>query len=222
MSSNGNPVNSFLAQRLSMVEEQLRGRGIRDSRVLDAMSKVPRHVFVSQERWTDAYSDHPVPIGEQQTTSQPYIIAAMLQAAEIAPRDRVLEIGAGSGYQTALLAELSSQVFAVERHPNLVENARCVLERLGYKNASLFAADGSVGLPEHAPYDVIIVAAAAPRVPPALLEQLATGGRLILPVGDSQSQVLQLARKIEGGAITLCLLEGCRFVPLIGQQGFAA
>lgn len=222
MSSNGNPVNSFLAQRLSMVEEQLRGRGIRDSRVLDAMSKVPRHMFVSQERWTDAYSDHPVPIGEQQTTSQPYIIAAMLQAAEIAPQDRVLEIGAGSGYQTALLAELSSQVFAVERHPNLVENARCVLERLGYKNASLVAADGSVGLPEHAPYDVIIVAAAAPRVPPALLEQLATGGRLILPVGDWQSQVLHLARKIEGGAITLSLLEGCRFVPLIGQQGFAA
>lgn len=222
MSSNGNPVNSFLAQRLSMVEEQLLGRGIRDSRVLDAMSKVPRHMFVSQERWTDAYSDHPVPIGEQQTTSQPYIIAAMLQAAEIAPQDRVLEIGAGSGYQTALLAELSSQVFAVERHQNLVENARCVLERLGYKNASLVAADGSVGLPEHAPYDVIIVAAAAPRVPPALLEQLATGGRLILPVGDWQSQVLHLAHKIEGGAITLSLLEGCRFVPLIGQQGFAA
>lgn len=222
MSTDGNPANAFSAQRLAMVENQLRCRDIHDPRVLEAMSKVPRHLFVSQERWADAYADHPVPIGEQQTTSQPYIIAAMLQAAEITPRDRVLEIGAGSGYQTALLAELAAQVFAVERHPQLAESARRILNQLGYTNATVITADGSLGLPEHAPYDVIIVAAAAPRVPPALIEQLAPGGRLVLPVGDSQTQVLQLARKHASGAITISLLESCRFVPLIGQQGFAA
>ena len=222
MSSNGNSVEPFSAQRLAMVQDQLRVRGIRDPRVLEAMSKVPRHLFVSRDRWTEAYADHPVPIGEQQTTSQPYIIAAMLQAAEISKSDRVLEIGAGSGYQTALLAELSAEVFAVERHPQLAESARSVLERLGYRNAMVIAADGSLGLPAHSPYDVIIVAAAAPRVPPALIEQLAPGGRLLVPVGDSQTQVLQLARKHDTGAVTLTFLEGCRFLPLIGQQGFAA
>jgi protein-L-isoaspartate(D-aspartate) O-methyltransferase len=222
MSTDGNSANPFSAQRLTMVEEQLRCRGIHDVRVLEAMSKVPRHLFVSQDRWADAYADHPVPIGEQQTTSQPYIIAAMLQAAEITPQDRVLEIGAGSGYQTALLAELASQVYAVERYPQLAESARRILNQLGYANATVITADGSLGLPEHAPYDVIIVAAAAPRVPPALVEQLAPGGRLVVPVGDSQTQVLHLARKHPNGAVTLSLLEGCRFVPLIGQQGFAA
>src|SRR5262244_3159866 len=146
MSSNGNSSSSFQAQRLAMVEDQLRGRGINDQRVLDAMSKVPRHLFVSPERWADAYSDHPVPIGEHQTTSQPYIIAAMLQAAEIKPQDRVLEIGAGSGYQTALLAELAREVFAVERYPALSANVTHILERLGYKNATIVTGDGSLGL----------------------------------------------------------------------------
>jgi protein-L-isoaspartate(D-aspartate) O-methyltransferase len=205
-----------------MVEVQLRRRGIRDERVLGAMSKVPRHEFVPGQHWPDAYADHPVPIGEQQTTSQPYIIAAMLQAAEIKPDDRVLEIGAGSGYQTALLAELAGKVFAVERYPTLSANAQAVLERLGYSNATVITGDGSLGQPENAPYDVIIVAAAAPRVPPALLEQLAIGGRLVIPVGDSQQQVLQLARKHPDGSVTVSTLEGCRFVPLIGRQGFAA
>ena len=222
MNTDGNSANSFSAERQDMVENQLCRRGIDDPRVLEAMSKVPRHLFVSQDRWTDAYSDHPVPIGEQQTTSQPYIIAAMLQAAEITAQDRVLEIGAGSGYQTALLAELAAQVFAVERHPQLAESARRILNQLEYTNATVITADGSLGLPEYAPYDVIIVAAAAPRVPPALIEQLAPGGRLVVPVGDSQTQVLHLARKHPSGAVTLSLLEGCRFVPLIGQQGFAA
>jgi protein-L-isoaspartate(D-aspartate) O-methyltransferase len=222
MSTDGNSANPFTAQRLAMVENQLRGRDIRDPRVLEAMSRVPRHLFVSQDRWADAYADHPVLIGEQQTTSQPYIIAAMLQAAEIRPRDRVLEIGGGSGYQTALLAELAAQVFAVERYPQLAESARRVLNRLGYTNATVITADGSLGLPGHAPHDVIIVAAAAPRIPPALVEQLAPGGRLVLPVGDSQTQVLQLVRKHANDALTVSLLEGCRFVPLIGQQGFAA
>ncbi|HLW51473.1 MAG TPA: protein-L-isoaspartate(D-aspartate) O-methyltransferase [Candidatus Angelobacter sp.] len=222
MSTNGNPDTSFSAQRVAMVESQLRNRGILDPRVLQAMSKVPRHLFVAPERWPEAYADHPVPIGEHQTTSQPYIIAAMLQAAEIKPQDRVLEIGAGSGYQTALLSELAAQVFAIERYPQLVEGARHVLEQLGYRSATVVAADGSLGLSEHAPYDAIVVAAAAPRVPPALVEQLAPGGRLVVPVGDAQGQVLHLARKQDGGAITFSLLEGCRFVPLIGQQGFAA
>ena len=219
---NGNSNPPFAAERLAMVETQLRRRDIRDERVLEAMTKVPRHEFVAQQNWPEAYADHPVPIGEQQTTSQPYIIAAMLQAAEIKPQDRVLEIGAGSGYQTALLAELAVQVFAVERHPTLSANARCRLDRLGYKNVTLITADGSAGLPEYAPFDAIIVAAAAPRVPPTLMDQLAPGGRMIIPVGDAEQQVLKLAHKDAAGAVTIRTLEGCRFVPLIGREGFAA
>ena len=205
-----------------MVERQLRPRGIHDERVLTAMYKVPRHEFVDRESWKDAYADHPVTIGEQQTTSQPYMIAAMIQAAQIKPEDRVLEIGAGSGYQTALLAELASQVFAVERYDSLADTAGKALERLGYRNVKVVAGDGSLGLPEAAPFDAIIVSAAAPRVPPALIEQLALGGRLVIPVGDSQEQVVQLVQRDLNGHITLRTLEGCRFVPLIGQQGFAA
>jgi protein-L-isoaspartate(D-aspartate) O-methyltransferase len=208
--------------RLSMVETQLRRRGITDQHVLEAMSKVPRHEFLNRQYWPDAYADHPVPIGEQQTTSQPYIIAVMLQAAEIKPQDRVLEIGAGSGYQTALLCELVREVFAVERYPALSTEVTQALERLGYRNATIVTGDGSLGLAEHAPYDAIIVAAAAPRVPPALLEQLALGGRLVVPVGDAQQQVLQLARKDPAGNLSVRSLESCRFVPLVGQQGFAA
>ncbi|HMF90669.1 MAG TPA: protein-L-isoaspartate(D-aspartate) O-methyltransferase [Candidatus Angelobacter sp.] len=218
----GNSHDPLTAARLSMVETQLRRRGIRDQRVLDAMTKVPRHEFVGRQHWADAYADHPVPIGEQQTTSQPYIIAVMLQAAEIKPQDRVLEIGAGSGYQTALLCELAREVFAVERYPALSANVTHILERLGYKNATIVTGDGSLGLRERAPYDAIIVAAAAPRVPPALLEQLAPGGRLVVPVGDAQQQVLQLARKDASGNVGVTSLESCRFVPLVGQQGFAA
>jgi protein-L-isoaspartate(D-aspartate) O-methyltransferase len=217
---NANPVPPFDAERLAMVEDQLRRRGIHDRRVLEAMSRVPRHEFVRRQNWAEAYADHPVAIGEQQTTSQPYMIAAMLQAAEIAPQDRVLEIGAGSGYQTALLAELAGTVYAVERYPVLSAGARSALDRLGYTNATVITGDGSLGLPEDAPFDVIIVAAAAPRVPPALVDQLARGGRLVVPVGDSQQQVLRLARKEANGTVTVRSLEGCRFVPLIGEQGF--
>jgi protein-L-isoaspartate(D-aspartate) O-methyltransferase len=219
---NGDAQEPFARARAAMVETQLRRRGINDERVLEAMNKVPRHEFVSPQHWPDAYADHPVPIGEQQTTSQPYMIAAMLQAAEIAPRNdvRVLEIGAGSGYQTALLAELATQVYAMERHPALATGARKTLERLGYKNATVIDGDGSLGLPEHAPYDAIIVAAAAPRVPAALIEQLSPGGRLVIPVGDSQQQALQVGYKHPDGTFTLRALEGCRFVPLIGKQGF--
>lgn len=209
----------FAAERLSMVEQQLRRRGIHDERVLQAMKTVPRHEFVSSGMATEAYADHPVPIGEQQTTSQPYIIAAMLQAVQIKPVDRVLEIGAGSGYQTALLAELAGQVFAMDRYPSLVEEARQVLERLGYYNIALATGDGSLGLPEAAPYDVIIVSAAAPRVPQPLMDQLAEGGRMVIPVGDAEQQVLKLIRKYND-EIRETTLEGCRFVPLIGQEAF--
>jgi protein-L-isoaspartate(D-aspartate) O-methyltransferase len=218
--TNGDAHEPFAAARATMVETQLRRRGIRDARVLEAMNKVPRHEFVSPQHGPDAYADHPVPIGEQQTTSQPYMIAAMLQAAEIAPQNRVLEIGAGSGYQTALLAELASQVYAVERHLALAAGARETLERLGYKNSTVIDGDGSLGLPEHAPYDAIIVAAAAPRVPAALIEQLAPGGRLVIPVGDAHEQALQVGYKSPDGTLTMRALEGCRFVPLIGKQGF--
>jgi protein-L-isoaspartate(D-aspartate) O-methyltransferase len=150
------------------------------------------------------------------------MIAAMIQAAEIKPEDRVLEIGAGSGYQTALLAELASQVFAVERYASLAETAQKTLERLGYRNAKIVTGDGSLGLLEAAPFDAIIVSAAAPRVPPALVEQLAVDGRLIVPVGESEQQVVQLLQKNVDGTTSVRTLEGCRFVPLIGEQGFVA
>lgn len=219
MNGNGNPEAAWTAQRQSMIEHQLRERGISDTRVLEAMVKVPRHAFVGEQDQADAYADRPIGIGEQQTTSQPYIIAAMLQAAEIRPEDRVLEVGAGSGYQTALLAELAREVFAVERYASLADSARQILERMGYQSITVIAGDGSLGLPRHAPFDVIIVAAAAPHIPPALMDQLAMGGRLVIPVGDPQQQVLQLARRDADG-ISVTALEGCRFVPLIGQQGF--
>ncbi|SRR6266481_3526418 len=219
MNGNGNPESALAAQRQAMIEHQLRERGINDTRVLEAMAKVPRHAFVSAHDQADAYADRPIGIGEQQTTSQPYIIAAMLQAAEISPEDRVLEVGAGSGYQTALLAELAREVFAVERYASLADSARQILERLGYQNVTVVAGDGSLGLPQHAPFDAIVVSAAAPHIPPALMDQLAMGGRLVIPVGDPQQQILQLARRDADG-IKITALEGCRFVPLIGQQGF--
>jgi protein-L-isoaspartate(D-aspartate) O-methyltransferase len=213
---------SFSKERVAMVEDQLRRRGIHDERLLDAMRRVPRHEFVSREHWRQAYEDHPVVIAEQQTTSQPYIIAAMIQAAGVQPRDHVLEIGAGSGYQTALLAELAAQIIAVERYASLAGTAQATLQRMGYYNVVVVSGDGTLGWAPASPYDAIIVSAAAPRVPPALLEQLAFRGRLVIPVGDAHEQVLQLFTKQPDGAISMKNLEGCRFVPLIGRHGFAA
>ncbi len=204
-----------------MVEHQLRERGIHDERVLAAMNRVPRHEFVLPKDWPEAYADRPIAIAEHQTTSQPYMIAAMLQAAEIRPEDRVLEIGSGSGYQTALLAELAREIFAIERYPTLVEQARQALDRLGYQNITLVAGDGTLGFPQATPFNAIIVSAAAPQPPPALIQQLAVGGRLVVPVGDTSQQILEVVEKQPDG-ITVRSLEGCRFVPLIGQQGFAA
>ena len=205
-----------------MVAQQLRQRGISDERLLAAMAKVPRHEFVSPQNWPEAYADHPIPIAEQQTTSQPYMIAAMVQAAGVKPEDRVLEIGAGSGYQTAILCELAAHVIAVERFESLTREAAAVLANLGYKNVEVKTGDGSLGWPAGAPYNAIIVSAASPFIPPALVDQLAPYGRLVVPVGSAHEQVLQLIVKAEDASTSSRTLEGCRFVPLIGQQGFAA
>jgi len=213
------PVDSFLAQRRSMVESQLRARGIQDERVLTAMLHVPRHEFVSAEFRDQVYEDHPIPIGEGQTLSQPYIVAIMLEALVLDPSDVVLEIGTGSGYQSALLAELTRHVYSVERHASLARTAQSTLARLGYTNVEVLLADGSHGLPERAPFDAIVVSAAAPQIPPPLFEQLRDRGRMVIPVGPAHAQELQLVRKLAGKAVVTDL-EGCRFVPLIGSEGY--
>lgn len=209
----------FAGQRRTMVAVQLRARGIRDERVLAAMARVPRHEFVAQEYYEQAYEDHPVPIGEGQTLSQPFIVALMLEALSLAGPETVLEVGTGSGYQAALLAELVRMVYTVERHESLARSAEDVLGRLGYSNIRVLVRDGSQGLPEHAPFDAIVVSAAAPRIPQALFEQLREGGRMIVPVGPAQAQELLLVGKQEGRSM-ISNLEGCRFVPLIGEHGY--
>jgi len=202
-----------------MVEGQLRARGIRDQRVLEAMAGVPRHEFVPREHRDEAYEDHPLPIGEGQTISQPFVVAAMLEALALRPEDVALEVGTGSGYQTAVLAELVATVYSIERIASLAERARTRLARLGYNNATVVQGDGSLGLPEAAPFDAIVVAAAAPQVPASLIGQLRDGGRLVIPVGSGFVQELQLVRKIAGNSTTM-YLDGVRFVPLIGREGF--
>lgn len=209
----------FTAQRLEMIEKQLRRRGISDAAVLAAMKAVPRHEFVPQELRSRAYEDVPLPIGGGQTISQPYIVAAMTAALRLQPSDRVLEIGTGCGYQAAVLSRLVKEVFTIERRPELASAASAKLARLGYANAHVHCGDGTLGLPELAPFDAILVAAAAPAVPKPLLAQLAEGGRMILPVGDAEHQELQLIEK-RGDAFPTKLLEGCRFVPLVGYHGW--
>jgi protein-L-isoaspartate(D-aspartate) O-methyltransferase len=202
--------------RQFMVESQLRARGISDARVLDAMLRVPRQEFVSEAYRGQAYDDHPLPIGDGQTISQPYIVARMLESLELAPTDKVLEVGTGSGYVTALLAELSAQVFSIERHPALAENARQLLAALGYTNVRVFTGDGTLGLPAIAPFDAIMVSAAAADMPLDLIAQLREGGRMIIPVGTDDSQQLQFIRII-GGRPVISLHELVRFVPLISN-----
>ena len=202
-----------------MVESQLRARGIHDERVLAAMFQVPRHEFVSPEYRDQVYEDHPIPIGEGQTLSQPYIVAIMLQALALDPTDAVLEVGTGTGYQTALLSQLTRQVYSVERHASLARAAQATLARLGYANLEVLVGDGSHGLPERAPFDAIVVSAAAPQIPPSLFEQLREGGRMVIPVGPQHAQELQLVRKLAGQPLVTDL-EGCRFVPLIGIEGY--
>jgi protein-L-isoaspartate(D-aspartate) O-methyltransferase len=207
----------FLARM--MISTQLRPRGICDERVLEAMRLVPRHEFVPAELIGAAYEDRPLPLGQRETISQPYIVAAMTQAASIGPSDKALEIGAGSGYQAAILAHLGAMVYAVEINPGLAEEARERLDRLGYSNVEVLAGDGSEGLAAYAPYDVILVSAATPGLSPVLLGQVAEGGRLVAPVGDLHSQELLLLRK-DGGKIATCHLDACHFVPLIGKGGW--
>jgi protein-L-isoaspartate(D-aspartate) O-methyltransferase len=208
----------FLVERQNMVETQLRARGIRDERLLRAMATVPRHEFVEPRYRDQAYEDHPLPIGAGQTVSQPYIVALMLEILQLEPSSKVLEIGTGSGYLTALLARLSAHVYSVERHPQLAREAEDTLSRLGFSNITVLVGDGSKGLPEHAPFDAIVVSAAASQIPAPLLDQLREGGRMIIPVGPSEAQELQLIQKREGKPL-ITVLEGCRFVPLIEGQG---
>jgi protein-L-isoaspartate(D-aspartate) O-methyltransferase len=199
-----------------MVEQQLRARGIVDERVLAAMARVARHEFAPHTIRDQAYEDHPLPIGQGQTISQPYIVALMLEALALNPEDRVLEVGTGSGYVTALLAELVSDVVSIERHGALAEEARAVLARLGYTNVRVITGDGSQGFPAAAPYNAILVSAAAQEVPHALLAQLAEGGRLIIPVGSAESQQLQLIQMLNGQP-HIQWRELCRFVPLVTE-----
>src|SRR5947199_6976712 len=209
----------YAPQRAEMVEKQLRRRGIEDSCLLGAMLKHPRHEFVPEEFRARAYEDVPLPIGSGQTISQPYIVAAMTAALRLLPTDRALEIGAGCGYQAAVLSLLAKEVFTIERRHELASAASEKLSSLGYHNVHVHCGDGTLGLPEFAPFNAILVAAAAPAVPQPLLGQLAEGGRMILPIGDAEHQELRLIEK-QGTAFLTSTMEGCRFVPLVGYYGW--
>jgi protein-L-isoaspartate(D-aspartate) O-methyltransferase len=205
--------------RLKMVEEQIVSRGIKDPRVIAAMKKVPRHLFVEEALQSQAYSDHPLPIGEKQTISQPYMVALMTEALQLKEKEKVLEIGAGSGYQTAILAELAEKVFSIERIRSLAIKARQLLYELGYFNVEIKIFDGTHGWMEEAPFDAIIVTAGAPDIPQPLLDQLAIDGRLVIPVGDAYAQDLMRVTHTKEG-IKKEDLGGCRFVKLIGKYGW--
>ncbi|NVM24060.1 MAG: protein-L-isoaspartate(D-aspartate) O-methyltransferase [Desulfobacterales bacterium] len=202
-----------------MVSKQIEARGIRDHGVLEAMRKVPRHLFVGEALQDQAYGDFPLPIGEGQTISQPYIVAEMTQALELTKEDRVLEIGTGSGYQTAILAELAYRVYTIERLRTLFIKARKILDELQYHNVVAKCSDGTLGWPEESPFDAIIVTAGSPEVPEVFVEQLDVGGRLVIPVGNQYSQsLLKIVRREDGAYKTD--LGGCRFVKLIGEHGW--
>lgn len=210
----------FLRSRQRMVETQLIPRGIYDRRVIEAMLEVPRHLFVEEALEEQAYSDFPLPIGEGQTISQPYMVALMTQALELKGDEKVLEIGTGSGYQTAILSKLCERVFSIERVSLLASKARRLLDEINSCNVVIRIADGSMGWPENAPFDAIIVSAASPSIPQPLIEQLSTGGRLVIPVGSLASQELIKVVKREGGSFSKENLGGCRFVRLIGKYAW--
>ena len=212
-------VTDLAEQRRAMVREQIRDRGIVAPRLLEAFLSVPRHLFVPEEFRSAAYADQPLPIGEGQTISQPFMVAAMTAALELAGTERVLEIGTGSGYQAAVLSLLALEVHSVERSAALAEAAQARLLELGYRNVHVHVGDGSLGWPDAAPYHASIVTAGAPRVPAPLVEQLVEGGRLVVPVGDAQQQELLLVRRY-GAKTTSQLLHYCRFVPLVGRHGW--
>lgn len=209
----------FARERERMVEEQLIRRGILDPRVLDAMRKVPREQFVEEALQDRAYGDHPLPIGEGQTISQPYMVALMSDLLELTGSEKVLEIGTGSGYQTAVLAGLARRVCSIERIPFLAARARTILERLGYTNVWVRIANGTVGWPDETPFDRILITAAAPAVPPPLFDQLAEAGRMVLPIGDAACQTLTVVEKVNGVMRTKSEA-GCVFVKLVGKYGW--
>ncbi len=211
----------FKRLREKMVSTQIEARGIHDQRVLEAMRKVPRHLFISEALQDQAYGDFPLPIGEGQTISQPFIVAEMTQALELGKDDRVLEIGTGSGYQTAILAELAFRVYTMERVRELFLGARRLLDELGYHNVVARCSDGTLGWPDESPFDAIIVTAGAPEVPEKLLQQLTIGGRMVIPVGNRFSQTLFKLRRDKDG-VQKTDLGGCRFVKLVGEYGWKA
>jgi len=213
---------NFDIARKRMVENQVIGRGIRDRRVIDAMLKIPRHLFVEEAMAAQAYNDNPLPIGERQTISQPYMVALMTELLELNGKERVLEIGTGSGYQAAVLAVLADRVYTMERIRPLAMRARKVLDSLGLLNVNIKIDDGTCGWEEEAPFDAIIVTAGAPEIPEDLVTQLAPGGCLVLPVGNQISQTLVRVRKGKDGAISVEQSIGCRFVKLIGKHGWEA
>jgi len=202
-----------------MVDYQIQARGVDDPLVLAAMRKVPRHLFVPRECEQSAYDDRPLPIGHGQTISQPYMVAVMTQALKLEGDERILEVGTGSGYQAAILAEIADHVVSVERIPELAERATRILRNLGYVNVEVIVGDGSRGYAERAPYDGIIVTAGAPDIPQVLIDQLADGGRLVIPVGNSFQQTLTRVTR-RGDETKIERLEGCVFVPLVGKYGW--
>ena len=205
--------------RIRMVEEQLIPRGINDQATLEAMATVPRHLFVEDAMQARAYGDHPLPIGSGQTISQPYIVALMTQVLELQGHERVLEIGTGSGYQAAVLSRICERVYTIERIDSLLGRARKIFDRLHYHNIVSRIDDGTIGWPDEAPFDAILVTAGGPKVPEPLVEQLGDPGRLVIPVGDQQVQELQLITK-ENGEISTRIIEQVRFVNLIGTHGW--
>ena len=209
----------FAVLRKRMVEEQLIPRGIKSERLLDAFYKVERHKFVPEDLRGSAYADFPVPIGEGQTISQPYIVALMTQCLDLTGEEKVLEIGTGSGYQSAILAELAKEVYTIERYANLAKSAETVLKESGYKNITIKVGDGTLGWKDIAPFDRIIITAASPRIPLPLTEQINESGKMVLPLGEPLSQVLTVVEKKKGKLefIQVC---GCVFVPLIGKYGW--
>jgi protein-L-isoaspartate(D-aspartate) O-methyltransferase len=211
--------DAYLTLRAEMVEAQIQKRGVRDTRVLQAMLAVPRHEFVPEQYRGMAYSDEPLGIGEGQTISQPYIVAAMTEALELQGSEKVLDIGTGSGYQAAVLSLLSREVYSIEYRPELARSAAARLQRLGFSNVHVHCGDGSLGLKEFAPYNAILVAASAPKVPQPLLEQLSDQGRLIAPIGAEDHQELLLVTR-RGNEYAAERREGCRFVPLLGRFGW--
>jgi protein-L-isoaspartate(D-aspartate) O-methyltransferase len=209
----------FFEKRNEMVDAQLAGRDITDERVLKAFREVPRHMFVKESLWDEAYCDYPLPIGDGQTMSQPYMVALMTQCLCLKGNEKVLEIGTGSGYQAAILGELAKEVYSIERHDGLAKNAQFIIQQLGYKNIHIKTGDGTEGWNDFAAYDGIIVTAGSPSVPKPLKEQLAEKGRLVIPIGSAYSQVLTVITRFGNNFIEdeIC---GCVFVPLIGRHGW--